>query len=138
MNIIKFYGLLGNQNGIQMSLTQSKLTQLKKNKYVKIKNYIYEAASVFQNNGIYYANLNYISNPDVFGIDVSKVLNIWIKWLQIFINGNLIWNWNTNIFCFIDCIIFNIETIIDFFINNGSKDWINSNSNAIQAMDYED
>ena len=71
MNIIKFYGLLGNQNGIQMSLTQ-----LKKNKYVKIKNYIYEAASVFQNNGIYYANLNYISNPDVFGIDVSKVLNI--------------------------------------------------------------
>jgi hypothetical protein len=52
------------------------LTQLKKNKYVKIKNYIYEAASVFQNNGIYYANLNYISNPDVFGIDVSKVLNI--------------------------------------------------------------
>ena len=76
MNIIKFYGLLGNQNGIQMSLTQSKLKQLKKNKYVKIKNYIYEAASVFQNNGIYYDNLNYISNPDVFGIDVSKVLNI--------------------------------------------------------------
>ena len=79
MNIIKFYGLLGNQNGIQMSLTQSKLTQLKK-KYVKIKNYIYEAASVFQkNNGIYYANLNYISNPDFFGIDVSRVFKISIK-----------------------------------------------------------
>ena len=52
------------------------IDSVKKNKYVKIKNYIYEAASVFQNNGIYYANLNYISNPDVFGIDVSKVLNI--------------------------------------------------------------
>ena len=79
MIIIKFYGLLGNQNGIQMPLAQSKLSQLKKNKYVKIKDYIYEAASVFQNNGIYYANLNYISNPDVFGIDVSQVLRISIK-----------------------------------------------------------
>ena len=76
MNIIKFYGLLGNQNGIQMSLTQSKLTQLKKNKYVKIKNYIYEAVSVFQNNGIYYANLNYISNPDLKEIDLTKLLKI--------------------------------------------------------------
>ncbi|HCP36166.1 MAG: hypothetical protein QF537_19500 [SAR324 cluster bacterium] len=79
MNIIKFYGLLGNQNGIQMSLTQSKLTQLKKNKYVKIKNYIYEAASVFQNNGIYYANLNYISNPDLKEIDLTKLLKISIN-----------------------------------------------------------
>ena len=51
-----------------------------KKKYVKIKNYIYEAASVFQkNNGIYYANLNYISNPDFFGIDVSRVFKISIK-----------------------------------------------------------
>ena len=79
MIIIKFYGVLGNQNGIQISLAQSKLTQLKKNKYVRIKNYIYETASVFQDNGIYYANLNYISNPDVFQIDVSKVLLISIK-----------------------------------------------------------
>jgi len=55
------------------------LKQLKKNKYVKIKNYIYEAVSVFQNNGIYYANLNYISNPDLKEIDLTKLLKISIN-----------------------------------------------------------
>ena len=62
------------QNGIQISLNQ-----LIKNKYVKINNYIYEAGSIFQNNGIYYANLNYISNPDLKEIDLTKLLKISIN-----------------------------------------------------------
>ena len=57
------YFKLKNHNGIQMSLAQYKLTQLKKNNICK--DYIYEAASVFKNNGIYHV-INYISNPDVF------------------------------------------------------------------------
>ena len=48
MNYVKFYGLLGNQHGIQISLNPTKLKQLKKKKYVRVQGYLYEAASVFK------------------------------------------------------------------------------------------
>ena len=79
MNYVKFYGLLGNQHGIQISLNPSKLKQLKKKKYIRVQEHLYEAASVFEKNGICYANMNYISNPDFFGIDSKQVLNIKIN-----------------------------------------------------------
>ena len=79
MNYVKFYGLLGNQHGIQISLNQTKLKQLKKKKYIRVQEHLYEAASVFEKDGIYYANMNYISNPDFFGIDSKQVLNIKIN-----------------------------------------------------------
>ena len=64
MNYVKFYGLLGYQHGIQLSLNQTKLKQLKKKKYIRVQENIYEAASVFEKDGICYANMNYISNPE--------------------------------------------------------------------------
>ena len=79
MNYVKFYGLLGNQHGLQVTLNQSKLKQLQKKRYVKVQGHLYEAASVFEKNGICYANMNYISNPDFFGIDSKQVLNIKIN-----------------------------------------------------------
>ena len=79
MNYVKFYGLLGNQHGIQISLNPTKLKQLKKKKYIRVQENIYEAASVFEKDGICYANMNYISNPDFFGIDSKQVLNIKIN-----------------------------------------------------------
>ena len=79
MNYVKFYGLLGYQHGIQLSLNQTKLKQLKKKKYIRVQENIYEAASVFEKDGICYANMNYISNPDFFGIDTKQVLNIKIN-----------------------------------------------------------
>ena len=79
MNYVKFYGLLGNQHGIQISLNPTKLKQLKKKKYIRVQEHLYEAASVFENDGICYANMNYISNPDFFGIDSKQVLNIKIN-----------------------------------------------------------
>ena len=79
MNYVKFYGLLGYQHGIQLSLNQTKLKQLKKKKYIRVQENIYEAASVFEKDGICYANMNYISNPDFFGIDIKQVLNIKIN-----------------------------------------------------------
>ena len=79
MNYVKFYGLLGYQHGIQLSLNQTKLKQLKKKKYIRVQENIYEAASVFEKDGICYANMNYISNPDFFGIDSKQVLNIKIN-----------------------------------------------------------
>ena len=79
MNYVKFYGLLGYQHGIQLSLNQTKLKQLKKKKYIRVQEHIYEAASVFEKDGICYANMNYISNPDFFGIDSKQVLNIQIN-----------------------------------------------------------
>jgi len=79
MNYVKFYGLLGNQHGLQVTLNQSKLKQLQKKRYVKVQGHLYEAASVFEKDGICYANMNYISNPDFFGIDSKQVLNIKIN-----------------------------------------------------------
>ena len=76
MNYVKFYGLLGNQHGIQISLNPTKLKQLKKKKYIRVQEHLYEAASVFEKDGICYANMNYISNPDFFEIDSKQVLNI--------------------------------------------------------------
>jgi hypothetical protein len=76
MNYVKFYGLLGYQHGIQLSLNQTKLKQLKKKKYIRVQENIYEAASVFEKDGICYANMNYISNPEFKGIDTSQVLKI--------------------------------------------------------------
>ena len=79
MNYVKFYGLLVYQHGIQLSLNQTKLKQLKKKKYIRVQENIYEAASVFEKDGICYANMNYISNPDFFGIESKQVLNIKIN-----------------------------------------------------------
>ena len=76
MNYVKFYGLLGNQHGIQISLNSTKLKQLKKKKYIRVQEHLYEAASVFEKDGICYANMNYISNPDFYEIDSKQVLNI--------------------------------------------------------------
>ena len=76
MNYVKFYGLLGNQHGLQVTLNQSKLKQLQKKRYVKVQGHLYEAASVFEKDGICYANMNYISNPEFKGIDTSQVLKI--------------------------------------------------------------
>ena len=76
MNYVKFYGLLGNQHGIQISLNPTKLKQLKKKKYIRVQEHFYEAASVFEKDGICYANMNYISNPEFKGIDTSQVLKI--------------------------------------------------------------
>ena len=76
MNYVKFYGLLGNQHGLQVTLNQSKLKQLQKKRYVKVQGHLYETASVFENDGICYANMNYISNPEFKGIDTSQVLKI--------------------------------------------------------------
>ena len=76
MNYVKFYGLLGNQHGIQISLNPTKLKQLKKKKYIRVQEHLYEAASVFEKDGICYANMNYISNPKFKGIDTSQVLKI--------------------------------------------------------------
>ena len=58
MNYVKFYGLLGNQHGIQISL----------NPTIQI----FTNASVFEKDGIYYANMNYISNPD-FSLNPTKL-----------------------------------------------------------------
>ena len=60
MNYVKFYGLLGNQHGIQISLNPTKLKQLKNKKYIRVQEHLYEAASVFEKDGICYANMNYI------------------------------------------------------------------------------
>ena len=76
MNYVKFYGLLGSQHGLQVTLNQSKLKQLQKKRYVKVQGHLYEAASVFEKDGICYANMNYISNPEFKGIDTSQVLKI--------------------------------------------------------------
>ena len=50
--------------------------QLKKKKYISVQEHLYEAASVFEKDGICYANMNYISNPEFKGIDISQVLKI--------------------------------------------------------------
>ena len=46
MNYVKFYGLLGYQHGIQLSLNQTKLKQLKKKKYIRVQEHLYEVWQV--------------------------------------------------------------------------------------------
>ena len=53
--------------------------QLKKRKYILVQERLYEAVSVFEKDDNFYANMNYISNPDFFGIDSKQVLNIKIN-----------------------------------------------------------